>query len=328
MSTSKPSITIIGLGMIGCSIGLALRQAEVTSAVIGHDKAQSAGNRAKKMEAVDKVHWNLISACDKSDLIILALPLDAVRETLELIGPELKSGAVVFDTASLKRPVMDWADKYLADTVFFVGGDPILNRPYSENWGAEAARADLFQDGLFCLVPSPSASEAAVKLVTDLVAILGSTSLFLDAAEHDGLVAGVEHLPGLLSLAMLETVINQRAWRELRKMAGPGFEISTRLVTPTSPDDSELYLLNRDNLLRWIDALSTSLGSLRELLAGEDAEALAERFSHALVERQKWMADRSRGDWTEGTRLEMPEPQSMMESLFGSFWRRKPREES
>lgn len=328
MSASKPRVSIIGLGMIGSSIGLALRQAEVTSAVIGHDIAQPVANQAKKMEAVDKVHWNLISACDESDLIILALPLEAVGETMGFIGPELKPGAVVFDTASLKRPVMDWAAEHLTDSVHFVGGDPILNTAYSERWGVEAARADLFQGGLFCLVPSPKASEAAVKLVTDLVTILGATSLFMDAAEHDGLVGGVEHLPSILALAMLETVIDRPAWRELRKVAGPGFEASTQLVMPNSPDSSELYLLNRDNLLRWIDTLSASLGSVRELLAGEDAEALAERFSRALEERQKWMADRTRGDWTEGVRVEMPEPQSFMQSLFGSFWRRKPKEES
>jgi prephenate dehydrogenase len=328
VSASKPRISIIGLGMIGSSIGLALRQAEVTSAVIGHDVSQPVANQAKKMEAVDKVHWNLISACDKSDLIVLALPVEAVGETLGFIGPELKPNAVVFDTASLKRPVMDWADEHLADSAHFVGGDPILNRAYSESWGVEAARADLFQGGLFCLVPSPTASEAAVKLVTDLVTILGATSLFMDAGEHDGLVAGVEHLPGLLALAMLETVIDQPAWRELRKVAGPGFEAGTQLVRPNAPDDSELYLRNKDNLLRWIDALSVSLGSVRELVAGDDAEALAGRLSHALEERQKWMADRTRGDWSEGVRVEMPEPQSFMESLFGSFWRRKPKEGS
>jgi prephenate dehydrogenase len=177
-------------------------------------------------------------------------------------------------------------------------------------------------------VPSPTANADAVKLATDLVAILGAKPLFSDAAEHDGLLAAVEHLPALLSLGILDTVIHQPAWRELRKVAGPSFDASTQLITADSAANSGLYMLNKDNVLRWLDVLSASLSSIRELVEQEDAEALAGRFTAALQERNKWLAARTEGDWYEGPRTEMPQKVNMLDTFLGTFWRRKPKEES
>jgi prephenate dehydrogenase len=328
VSTSKPRITIVGMGLIGTSLGLALRQAQVAGAVIGHDRERSASEQAKRQGAVDRTHWNLISACSESNLVILAEPVGCIEETLEAIGPELRPGCVVMDTASLKGPVMAWAAKYLPDGVHFVGGDPILSTVIQGPGGTESARADLFQGGIFCLVPSPTAGAEAVKLVTDLVFILGAKPLFPDVAEHDGLLAAVEHLPVLLSLGMLNTVIDQPAWRELRKVAGPTFYTSTQSVVDGTATDSDLFILNKDNILRWIDVLSASLRSIRELVDQEDAEALTARFAAAFEERQKWLADRSEGVWHEGPRTEMPQRLNMLDTFFGTFWRRKPKEES
>lgn len=327
VSTSQPRISIIGLGLIGGSIGLALRQAGVASAVIGHDIAREIGAKAKKIGAVDQTHWNLISACDGADLIILSTPVGEMEETLQAIGPELKPGCVVLDTASVKGPVVAWAAENLPEGVHFVGGNPILSLPLGGLSGIAAARADLFQKGLFCLVPSPTADEDAIKLASDLASILGAKPLFLDPAEHDGLIAAIDHLPTLLALTLIETMSRQPAWRELRKVAGPAFETSTRLVTDSAAADSDLYLLNKENLTRWIDVLSASLGSLRQVLEQDDAEILAERFGEALEEREKWLADRMAGHWYEGPRTELPERVNLLDSFFGTFWRRKPREE-
>jgi prephenate dehydrogenase len=328
MSVSKPRITIIGLGQVGSSIGLALRQAEVASEVIGHDRVRSAGDQAKKMGAVDRIHWNLISACEEADLIILSTPVGAIEETFQAMGPYLRPDCVVIDTASLKAPVMAWAAEHLPPQVHFIGGDPIPGATFPGHEGLNTARADLFQGGLFCLMPSKTAGVDSVKLASELASVLGAKPLFLDAEEHDGLLAAVEHLPMLLALTTMETMISQPAWRELRKVAGPAFETSTDLISGPSVAESELYLLNKDNLLRWIDSYSASLQSIRELLAQDQSEVLAERFAAAAKERNSWMVDRSDGQWLEGPRTEMPERPSMVDTFLGTFWRRKPREET
>lgn len=171
MSKEKPRVTIVGLGLIGSSMGLALRQARLTSTVVGHDIDRRVAGQAKKVGAVDRTDWNLVSACEESDVILLATPLDAIEPTLEAIGPDLRPGCVVIDTATIKEPVMAWAASKLPDGVHFVGGDPLPGPAASGLSGVEAARADLFENGLFCVVPSPSANEDAVKLTIDLVQI-------------------------------------------------------------------------------------------------------------------------------------------------------------
>jgi prephenate dehydrogenase len=325
VSASKPRISIVGLGLIGGSIGLALRQAELASSVIGHDREHLANREAKKLGAVDRAEWNLISACEGSDFIILATPVGAIEETLKAIGPYLRPGCVVMDTASLKGPVVAWAAQHLSDQVHFVGGDPILSATIRGQGGLAAARADLFKGGLFCLVPPATTDSDAVKLAADLVSLLGAKPFFLDVEEHDGLLAAVDHMPMLLALAMVETLIRQPAWRELRKVAGPAFEASTQLITPSSVGYSDLFVLNRDNVVRWIDELVASLDSIRGALVEEEMEALLDRFLTAQEERQKWLADRATGEWNEELRAEMPPRMSIMDSLFGTFWRRKPK---
>jgi prephenate dehydrogenase len=328
MSESKPRVSIVGLGLIGSSIGMALRKAGVTSMVIGHDAGRGVAAEAKRIGAVDKTDWNLISACEEADLVILAAPVRAIEESLKVLGPELRPGCVVMDTASVKEPVMAWAAVSLPEGVPFIGGNPILSKATRGQWGVENARADLFEGGLFCLVPAQGAKPEAIELVSNMATILGAKPLYLDAAEHDGLVAAVEHLPIILALALLETVVDQPAWRELRKVAGPAFESSTQLVTGNSVTHSDLGVLNRENLVRWIDNLSASLASLREVLSEGDVEPLDDRLLHAFQERQKWLHDRGEGAWYEGPETEMPERPSLADAFFGSLFRKRPKKES
>jgi prephenate dehydrogenase len=324
-NVTKPTITIVGLGLIGTSLGMALRQAEIASAVVGHDKEMAVANQARKREAVDKVEWNLVSACEGADLVILATPLGAIEPTLKAVGPYLRPGCVLIDTATLKVPVLAWAAAILPDTVHFVGGDPIIAGAAA---GAEApaagvARADLFKDAPFCLTPSPAADPAAVKLAADLVTILGAKPFFLDAAEHDSLLAAVDHLPGITALALLEMASGQPSWKELRKVAGAPFELGTHLVSADPAVYSDLAVANRDNLVRWIDSLSASLASIRHTLTGGDPAALAERFEKAVAERDRWLNDRALGQLLEvPTSARMPGKAEIFDAFLGSALRK------
>jgi prephenate dehydrogenase len=323
VKNAKPTITIIGLGLIGGSLGLALRQADVASAIVGHDKELEASKQAKRLGAVDRTDWNLISACEQSHLVILAIPVDGIEPALKAIGPHLLPGCVVMDTATLKAPVMASVADILPEGVHFVGSTPIIPSPV-EGVGLEAARADLFRNGWFCLVPPASADPQAVKLAADLVSSLGARPLFVDPLELDGMLAAVEHLPPLLALTLLDMASKQPSWRELRKLAGPSFEIGTRLVSAGPEGYSEMLLANRDNVLRWIDAFSQSLSSMRRALVDGEPEPLTQRFEAALAERSKWLRDREEGQWADLPGVEMPEKSQMLTSaLFGGLWRRR-----
>lgn len=308
---TKPRITIIGLGLIGSSIGLALSQQERDFEIVGHDKAQAAATQAKKLKAVDKTEWNLISACDGGGLIILALPLTALRATMEALAGQLSAGAVVMDTAAVKAPVQTWADELLPD-VPFVGTNPVI----SVDPSGASARADLFEGRIWAICPSPTTAEGAVKIASDLAERLGAKPLYLDAAEHDGMTAAVEQLPALASMALLTSAVSQPTWREMRKLAGGQFESSTRLVSSDPHVFSDAMLNSQEQVVRWIDGFIDNMATWRDLIAAGDSAAVDQAFAAAVAARERWLQERSKGTWDESNSAPVEQP-GMLTSLFG-----------
>ena len=318
---SKPRITIVGLGFIGGSIGLALHQAKADFVVVGHDRERGAASQARKIGAVDKTDWNLVSACEDADLIVIAIPVGGIKDTLAAISPYLKPGCLITDTASIKSPVIEWAEEILPDGVNFVGGDPIVSDVGATATGGmaggiDAARADLFSGAVYCLTPAPGAAPGAVRLASDFVYLLGAKPYFLDPLEHDGLMAGVDHLPFVLSAALLGITTESASWREMRRLAGGAFENATRFVSTDPTTYRDACLVNRENIVRWIDACSEKLGELKETILAGDAEKLGRLFEEAMVARQRWLRAREEGNW-EGQSPEMPSMASFMGQLFG-----------
>ena len=289
--TEQVHITIVGTGCVGSSLGLALHRAAEPVHIVGHDKDSRHAGIAQKMKAVDRTDWNLINACEKADLIVLALPLNAIDETLKAIAPYLKPGCVITDTASLKQPVIAAAARWLPDTVSFVGGNPLVNAPAS---GPDAARVDLFEGSLYCLTPAPSAHPDAVSLLSSVVALLGARPFYLDAAEHDGLMAGVAQLPQALALLVWHSTTRDAGWRDMRKLAGGALDAFGTLIGDDGAALADLLLSNRDHLLPWLDACADEINALRRLLAEGQAEALAALGERSIEARRDWMRDRKR----------------------------------
>ncbi|RQW78909.1 MAG: prephenate dehydrogenase/arogenate dehydrogenase family protein, partial [Geobacter sp.] len=178
--SDKLQVSIIGLGLIGASAGLALRRHAERVTVVGHDPNPSIAGAAKKAGAVDRTEWNLINAISGADRVLLALPLDQVRDTLKAVAQDLKPGCVVVDTADVKAPALAWAAELLPKGVHFVGGHPIL---VPANMDPDKANAELFDNKLFCLTPDGGTDSAAVHLAADLVEALGAKPFFLDPVE-------------------------------------------------------------------------------------------------------------------------------------------------
>ncbi len=333
----KPRITIVGLGFIGGSIGLALHQAEADFEIVGHDREHAAARKAKKTGAVDKTDWNLVSACEGADLIVIATPVGAIKDTLTAVGPYLKPGCLITDTASIKAQVIEWAEEILPEEVNFVGGNPIVSdvgttlrhssgqgsgRRLSK--GIDAARADLFAGAIYCLTPAAGTASDAVRLASDFVYLLGAEPYFLDPLEHDGLMAGVDHLPFVLSAALLGITTESASWREMRRLAGGAFESATRFVSADPTTYRDACLVNRENIVRWIDTCLRRLGELRETILADDAEKLEQVFEKALIARQRWLKSREEGSWDvrepqskEGRPPEVPASPGFMSRLLG-----------
>ncbi|TAH49240.1 MAG: prephenate dehydrogenase/arogenate dehydrogenase family protein [Chloroflexota bacterium] len=284
----KPRLTIIGLGKTGTSIGLALKKAAAELEIIGHDKSRDAMNAAQKAGAVDKNEWNLYDACEGAGLIVLAMPLAGVLETIHLLKEDLVSGVILTDTATVKMPVLK-AAKELKPGVHFVGGNPVF-RPAPDGTLLQGeASADYFQNAVYCLTPTLESSPDAVQVMTGFVSMLGAKPLFLDPAEHDGLAAGAEHLAVLAETALLKTVTASSGWRELNKFAGVDFFRATELATRQAESAAQLLLAQRDALQLWIDLYVQSLRELKQLLAQNDAAAIEKWIASAQEGRTQWL---------------------------------------
>ncbi len=311
------TITIVGAGVIGASLGLALKQEKDPPRLLVHDKDVAQAQAAVKQGAFDKAEWNLINACEPADLIMLALPLSGIRSTLAAIAPYLKPGAVISDTARNKAAVLTWAEELLPAQSHFVGGDPLV---YPSGSTQAHASANLFRNRLYCLTPASSANEKAVELMVAIVGMLGAKPFFSDAQEHDGLIAAVDTLPSVLSVALLQTVSGQSSWREMRKLAGSLFEQTSSGASGDPDSLKDSLLAQRENVVHWLDRYLAQLQQVRALLVAEEssAEALVQLLDQAIVERHNWLMDYQQGGFDE-PELTLPalERPSLMRQLMG-----------
>lgn len=281
-------VAIIGLGLVGGSMGLALRKAKVSqrAEIVGHDLDPETASEAKRRGAIDKADWNLLSAVEEASLVVIATPVMAAEEILRQIAPVLPENCVVTDTCSTKERVMEWAEECLPSSVNFVGGHPMAGK---EQAGIGAADADLFTGCRYCLVPTPQAHKEAVEAVVNLVEMIGAIPHFLDAREHDGLVAGISHLPTLLSAALVSSVSKAPSWREMSILAASGFRDVSRLASSDPEMVRDIILTNQANILRWLDEYTKELGEYRRLVS-EDGEELHRQLAQARDVRDRWLA--------------------------------------
>jgi prephenate dehydrogenase len=301
---SKPKITIVGLGLVGGSIGLGLVETGREFRVVGHDIDPSRHGLAKKRGAVHETSINLIRACEGADMVIIATPINAIQETLELIAPNLKPGCIVTDTASLKESVLAWAAETLPDGVFFVGGDPLVRpdfEPYDPavNSSLEMARPDLFKETFYFLCASPETPASAVERVSAMVSLLQARPFFMDVVEHDGIRAAVEGLPILTGLALMKEVSDSPSWKEARRVADHVFGEATASLTGEAVVQRAQVMLNASHLMPRLDALIRELMQLREWLVKRDGEALENALEQANSARTSWLTERQSPDWGE-----------------------------
>lgn len=325
-------VTIIGLGQIGTSVGMALAEHKDLVYRVGHDRDIGIARRAEKMGALDKVMLNLPAAVRKADLVLLALPIDQIRETMELISADLKEGAVVMDTGPVKEVAAAWSAEVLPAERYYVGLTPVLNPAYLHevDSGVGAAHPDLFRGGMIAIVTPPRTPSEAIKLAADLARLLGSTPFFADPLEMDGLMAATHILPQLMAAALLNVTIDQPGWREGRKVAGRAYaEVTGPIVHPTEAKTLRTSaLLNSENVLRMLDSVIASMQAIRNDIASNNVEALDERLARARRGREEWWQQRLTADWTGGENhaMETPTASEWFGRLLGIGRKPKPKE--
>ena len=279
-------VTIIGLGLIGGSIGLALRQGKKAGwEIVGYSRRQETVASALSLGAIERGETNLKDAVKQADFVIIATPVLTVKEIFSKIAPHLPSGCVVTDTASTKVQVMKWAEGILPPTVDFIGGHPMAGR---ETYGIQAAKAELFRGCTYCLTSSEKASSKSIDAVIGMVKKLGAIPFFIDAQEHDNLVAGISHLPMLLSAVLVSLTTKNPSWSKMSKLATSGYHDLSRLASGNPEVNAHICLSNREAIVNWIDKFSEELERYRQLVAKGD-KRLEQALTGANKARQEWL---------------------------------------
>ncbi len=317
-------IGIIGLGLIGSSIGMGIRKWAGTGnekkvEVIGFDVDIANDRYAKsKLGAVDRTLASLPAIAQACDLLIVATPVRATREVFEIIAPHVRAGATITDTGSTKGEIVRWAEELLPPTINFIGGHPMAGNTR----GIEGASADLFNGATWVVIPSVRAGDAAVQNVLGLVAALGATPRFLEATEHDAYVAGISHLPLALAAALIHTTSGENTWRDMKTLTAGGYRDTSRLAATDPTMARDIFLTNRVQIARWLDRHIDTLEELRALLADEpDADAekrIEEWFTKARDARAEWATQEGKsGDLLQETNEELNQD---LKSSFGRMF--------
>jgi prephenate dehydrogenase len=289
---------------------------------VGHDLNTAVARDAHKKGALDQVKLNVPSAVRQADIVLLSLPINEMRAMLELIALDLKEGAVVMDTTPVKGAVGDWVKELLPEGRFYVGLVPVLNPAYlhATEVGGEAARADLFHNGLMVISPPPGTPGEAIRLASDLTRLVGASPLFTDSAEADGLMAATHILPQLAAAALLSATVDQPGWREGRKLAGRAYAAATAPLVYQDEINAirDAALLNRANVVRVLDGMIASLQGLRKGIAEGHSDDLTGRLERARKGRESWWKQRLAADWltTETKPSEFPSKSEFVQRML------------
>lgn len=273
-------IAIIGLGLIGGSLGFALKG---KTEIIGYSPRRETVSLALSKGAIDKGARDLREAIERAELIILSTPILAIKGILSQISPFLKEGAIITDTASTKVEVMKWAKEFLPQGSSFIGGHPMAGR---ERWGIEMADAELFRGAIYCLTPSSQSSSQDLDKVIAVVKGIGASPFIMKAEEHDYLVAGISHLPIVISTALIRLIAKSPYWDKMAWLAAGGFRDLTRLASGNPRMSTDICLTNKVNISLWVEGFIKELGDFLQLMKEDEIESV---FDWAWEVREKWL---------------------------------------
>lgn len=289
------NLLVIGLGLIGGSLALALRGRGFAGSFSAFNRSPAGIELALQTGIIDVAPASLEDAIAAADLIVIGVPTLAVEQVMKSIARHRRPGAVVTDVASVKGSVVDAARRVWGEVPsWLVPGHPIAG---SEKSGVQAARADLFECHRVILTPLAQTAPAALELVDWMWRLTGAEVVHMDVDEHDRVLAMTSHLPHVLAFSLVDSLARQPASADIFRFAAGGFRDFTRIASSDVVMWRDIALANRDALLGAIDGFSHSLGGLREAIAASDGARIQEVFERARSAREtylRWLEENTR----------------------------------
>ena len=281
-------ITIIGVGLLGGSLGLAVRRRKLARLTAGFVRRTASLKDCERAGAVDFATTDLLAAVWDADLVILCTPLSQMRSRVREMLPALKRGAIVTDVGSVKASVVRELESLVAKAgAHFVGSHPMAG---AEKTGVSSARADLFVNTVCVMTPTKKTNQAALKKTGQFWRAVGSRVLELKPEVHDVLVSRSSHLPHVIAATLASHVLHPAQPKHQAALCANGFRDTTRIASGSPEMWRDIALANRKNLGRSLDAFIADLKKFRRLVKKEDAKAVTKFFEIAKKRRDNWCA--------------------------------------
>lgn len=281
-------VSLIGVGLLGGSLGLALRQRGLAKEVTGFVRRAASLAECEASGVVNRATLDLADATRCADLIVFCTPLGQMTGLARAMLPQLKRGAVVTDVGSVKAAVVRGLEPLFARVgAHFVGSHPMAG---SEKMGVAAARADLFQDAVCVVTPTARTRPAALRRVESLWREVGCRVLRMDAGSHDRAVARASHLPHAVASALAHRVLDPRQPDAVARLCAGGFRDTTRIALSSPEMWRDIGLSNRRHLARELRGLKDTLAELADAIEAGDASALLKFHETARARRLAWAA--------------------------------------
>ena len=268
-------VTIVGLGLVGGSVAMALSQGRIVERVIGVDKDPEALRIALHTHAVNSATKDLKEGLKGSDLVILATPLSTMYALAPKMKPHLKEGCIVTDVGSTKEYLVKELEHILHPNIRYVGGHPMAG---SERGGIQAADRYLFENAVYILTPTINSEQQAVSLLKNLLMKIGARVLTMTPHEHDNIIATVSHLPHLAASALVNTAGYAP---EVLNFAAGGFRDTTRVASSESALWRDILAQNSHRVLKALKRFEEQLVFLRECIEAEDFAEIERYLTNA-----------------------------------------------
>ena len=281
-------LVVFGVGLIGGSFALALRQAHAVTHIVGVGRSGKNLDDALRLGVIDEASTDATAAVQDADFIFLATPVGQMETLLTRIAPHLSQNVVISDAGSTKQDVVAYARNALGERFpRFVAGHPIAG---TEKSGAVAADATLYQQRKVILTPESETDPAAIKAVSGVWHMCLAEVYLMRPSEHDALCAAISHLPHLLAFALVDWIANKPNHDALFKFAAGGFRDFTRIASSSPEMWRDICLANRSALLTELADYRNELALLQDCLERADAAQLESLFSRARATRDDWLA--------------------------------------
>ena len=279
-------LAIVGCGLMGGSVALALRRAGLVRHIAGYSRSPASSRRAVELGVIDEACVSAAEAARGAEVVLLSVPVASTLEVLESIRTALAPAALCMDVGSTKRDVVTAARTALgADVAGFVPAHPIAGK---ERAGVDAADADLYRDRRVILTPLAETDPERTRRARTLWEAMGAVVSDMSPEEHDRAFAAVSHLPHLLAFAYVAAVARQPEGARMLQLAGPGFRDFTRIAGAEPAMWRDILLANRDEVLAQAASFRHMVGEMERALVAGDAQAVMERIAEPSKLRSAW----------------------------------------